>query len=160
MDFMKKAGMKAFVAIIALCVVNNVFSGNLPTEILLKNGSSFDIMYKKMPSYEIVYNQGKEVLYEKHIVKPGEGVIVPVRFKFHDSTPNGEMQLAIKRYGFGSSLSPWVTIPNPNDLAKEQLDMNQIQRYYLYTQQKNKMPIITIKTGYTGGWSFTIGYTN
>lgn len=150
---MKNNSIKGLIISVSLCVVSSMFCGNIPKNIILKNASAFDIVYKGMPANEVVYLKGQQPTYEENLIKAGEYAIVPT----YERRP---IKLAIKRYGYGSALSPWTDVSEPERLASEQLNPDQYQRYRLYTEDKDKMPIVTIKSGYTGGWSFGIGYMN
>jgi len=131
---------------IFLLAANTIFSG-FSGKFFLKNASAFDIVYKRMPANEVVYYKGQEPTYEDNLIKAGEGILIQTK----------KYQLAIKRYGYGSGFSSWTDVPGPDELARQQLTPNQFDEYDLATTKGN-LPIITIRSGYTGGWSFTIGH--
>lgn len=123
-----------------------------PTKIILKNASAFDFVYKPLDAADDLYKYGQTTPhgYEENLIHAGESKIVNVGVR-------RPLRLSIKRYGYGSSMSAWFDVPNPEDLVTEQLNSDQ-QKDYEKAVNKGKLPIITIKSSMLGGWSFSIGY--
>lgn len=129
-----------------------IFSGIIPTHIFLKNGSAFDIVYKPLPAENVVYQQGKsgEHSYQENLISAGSGKKVSIGLN------HNPLRLSIKRFGYGSGLSPWFDVPAPEDLAREQLTPDQLKGYE-DAINNGRLPIITIRSS-LAGWSFGIGY--
>ena len=125
-----------------------------PTNIILKNASAFDFVYKPRHSSLHLYKYGSAEPhgYEENLVRAGEGKHVRIGAR-------RPIEFSIKRYGYGSALSPWFDMPDPEELAKEQLNAEQYKKYEAAINS-GKMPIVVVKSSYMGGWSFSIGYTN
>lgn len=125
---------------------------SVPAKIILKNASAFNFVYKPLPAENELYKYGETTPYgyDENLIVAGESKIVSVGV-------HRPLRLSIKRYGYGSSISAWFDVPNPEDLAKEQLTPDQ-QKDYEKAIGQGKLPIITIKSSMLGGWSFSIGY--
>lgn len=148
---MNNTHIKILIGIIISCSANALF-GIVPTSILLKNGSSFDIVYKPLFAQSEVYQYGKStpLTYEENLISAGSGKVVSVG-------SHRPLRFSIKRYGYGSDLSSWFDVPAPEDLAREQLTADQ-QQEYQNAIDGGKLAIITVTSGYLGGWNFSIGY--
>jgi len=124
----------------------------VPTKIILKNASAFNFVYKPLPAENELYKYGETTPYgyEENLIVAGDSKIVSVGV-------HRPLRLSIRRYGYGSSISAWFDVPNPEDLVIEQLTPDQ-QKDYKKAIDQGKLPIITIKSSMLGGWSFYIGY--
>lgn len=149
---MNKRSIQTLVAIVFVCAANSAIFAAIPQNIVLKNNTMFDIVYKPMFAVNVVYQQrGKEERsYEENLIQAGTGKVIPT----YGRQP---IQLSIKRYGYGSGLSSWVDVTDPDTLARAQLSSKEYSDYE-HAIGQGRMPIITIKSSYTGGWAFSIGY--
>jgi hypothetical protein len=125
---------------------------SVPTKIILKNASAFDFVYKPLDAADDLYKYGQTTPhgYEENLINAGEAKIVNVGVR-------RPLRLSIKRYGYGSSMSAWFDVPNPEDLAQEQLTPDQFAQYQ-NAINKGVLPIIRISSSFLGGWRFSIGY--
>lgn len=126
-----------------------------PVNIIVKNASAFDFVYKLLHAEHNLYQHGKSTPhgYEENLITAGD-------FKLVRVGPRRPMRFAIKRHGYGSgATSGWFDVPGPEELAAEQLNAEQLKAYN-EAIGKGKLPTITIKSSFLGGWSFSIGYTN
>lgn len=123
-------------------------------KIILKNASAFDFVYKRLDAADNLYKHGQTTPhdYEENLIVAGSGKIIPIGVR-------RPIRLSIKRHGYGSSMSAWFDVPNPEDLVDEQLTLDQQENYKKAIDQ-GKLPIITVKSSILGGWSFYIGYIN
>lgn len=111
---MNNKSIKVFIGIIIFSTANLV-SARTPSDILLKNASAFDIIYKQLPADNELYQYGKTTprTYEENLIGTGSGKTVSV------GPQRDPFRLSIKRFGYGSGLmSSWVDVPAPEDLAR------------------------------------------
>lgn len=115
---------------------------------ILKNNSIYDIFYRCRSNAEAAANQNFDC--NNDVLKAGDQVKLDTKRKY-----------SIKTAGTSSlmSYSTFYDLPDPIALAQEQLSREERMAFEYALNEKGGLPIISVQSGLTYGWKFSISTT-
>ena len=116
-------------------------------DFILTNKSGYDIFCRDRSIAEA--EQGLWTGGMDHVIKPGESIQLTL-----------DRNYSIRTAGKKTILSQYYDVPKPYDLAKKTLNPEQFHAFNLaMTRKKPCIPVISVSSGLTYGWNFTLSYT-